>query len=526
MVASSTPVGDLVEASLLRGRNTVVRPDEPLGRALRGTIQPAATRGGVSSLNISLCRTASELARTLSQGTALSLGGGPLPLPLLRARQDFFESLRTTVFSVSLVVQARRVIEAAEVVETRLSDPITPPGDAASIDAFVAQFGDSFVSSLQLGGEVQGVYTFFAQSRQEARKVEQAFGGALAVSGLTLGPELSRRAAEVASSTGVNTSFRCIVRGVRVLPELSTPGQLVDFAGRFASLTLDDPQVLELETRGYEVVPELRQLFRPVAKNRILFSGDPFSPGLLRREQRLREIGNQCAWVEATYDRYGVTPDPSLAPNRARIEAVLRSLTELKRLYFHSPSTPLSAPETLSLLTGSPRLNVKVVDGEPMGGDGGEPFGFADRASAVSSRKRLVGVGLRGRARIDQIRLTYERGSSAFTPPETWQEVHGGSGGRDLGDLQLAAGVSIAKIEADTGRPHGRVDRLSLTTTDGQSIGGGGHAGNTEMHWERAPNEVVLGFSGRAKAELDALRAVIARFGPLVWEEVDEGEDP
>ncbi len=526
MVTSSAPAGDLVEASLLRGRNTVVRPEEPLGRALQGTIQPAATRGSGSSLNISLCRTASELARTLSQGTALSLGGGPLPLPLLRARRDFFQSLHTTVFSVSLVVQARRVIEAAEVVETRLSDPITPPDDAASLDAFVAQFGDSFVSALQLGGEVQGVYTFFAQSRQEARQVEQAFGGALAVSGLTLGPELSRRAAEVASSTGVNTSFRFMVRGVRALPELATPEQLVDFAGRFGSLTLDDPQVLELRTRGYEAVPQLQQLFQPVAANRILFSGDPFSPGLLRREQRLREIGNQCAWVEATYDLYGVTPDPSLAANRATIEADLRSLKELKRVYFQSPSTPLSAPETSSLRTGSPHLNVEVVDGEPMGGDGGEPFGFADRASAVSSRKRLVGVGLRGRARIDQIRLTYERGSSAFAPPETWQEVHGGSGGRDLGDLQLAAGVSIARIDADTGRPHGRVDRLSLTTTDGQSIGGGGNAGNTEMHWERAANEVVLGFSGRAKAELDALRTVIARFGPLVWEEVDEAEDP
>jgi hypothetical protein len=45
------------------------------------------------------------------------------------------------------------------------------------------------------------------------------------------------------------------------------------------------------------------------------------------------------------------------------------------------------------------------------------------------------------------------------------------------------------------------------------------------LDWKRPTNAVVLGFKGRSKAELDALQAVIAEFGPLRWEPVLEEED-
>lgn len=135
-------------------------------------------------------------------------------------------------------------------------------------------------------------------------------------------------------------------------------------------------------------------------------------------------------------------------------------------------------------------------------------------------------MGLRAGSRIDQIQLSYVGDSGAFTASERWQEVHGGMGGSDRGDLHLAPGKSITLIGARTGRPHGQVDRLSLTTSDGRILGGGdGRKGNTDMLWRRGPDEVLLSFSGRAGAYLDGLQAVIARFGPLIWEPVDEAED-
>lgn len=36
---------------------------------------------------------------------------------------------------------------------------------------------------------------------------------------------------------------------------------------------------------------------------------------------------------------------------------------------------------------------------------------------------------------------------------------------------------------------------------------------------------VVLGFSGRSGRELDGLRAVVARFGPLIWQPLEEEAD-
>lgn len=525
MVPASDPATALAEATLLRGRNSVVRPQDSLGRALEATSVPASSAADASRVEVTLCRSASELATTLQHGASLSLGGGPLPIPLLKARQQFFESLRTTVFSVSLVVQARRVLKALEVVDPGLMAGIELPADSAALDAFVARFGDSYVSSLRLGGEVQGVYTFFAQTREEARQVERAFGGAVAVSGLTLGPELQRKASEVTSSTGVNSGFRVAVRGLVSTPPLTTPEELEAFARDFGSLTLDRPEQLELETRGYETVPELRPVFAAVAENRTVFLGDSFGEeGLLRKRLRLQEIRNQSQWVKETYALYGIDLDPSLATNRVQLNADLKAINALAQRYSEAPSTPVNAPDLSSLNTGSPRLNVRVVDGELMGGGGGVEFEYTDRAHAVDRRQRLVKVGLRAGGRVDQIKLSYQQSAGLFPEKEKdWDVQFGGDGGSDKGSIDLAEGVSIERIHAITGT---RVDLLRLTTSDGQTIGGGGTAGDRTLDWTRPTNSVVLGFRGRSKAELDALQAVIAEFGPLRWEPVLEEEDP
>jgi len=197
MALVSDAITAIAQSTLLRGRNSVVSPQDSLGRALEGTNAPASSSEDASRFEITLCRSASELSTTLQHGISLSLGVVPLPIPLLQARQHFFESLHTTVFSVSLVVQARRVLQALEMMDPVLIPGIPMPADSAALDDFVARFGDSYVQSLRLGGELQGVYTFFAQTREEARQVEQAFGGALAVSSFTLGPELQRMASEV-----------------------------------------------------------------------------------------------------------------------------------------------------------------------------------------------------------------------------------------------------------------------------------------------------------------------------------------
>jgi hypothetical protein len=177
------------------------------------------------------------------------------------------------------------------------------------------------------------------------------------------------------------------------------------------------------------------------------------------------------------------------------------------------------------MANGSPQLQVRLSDGDTMGGRGGAPFRYEDRENAVRRRRRLVQVGLRAGNRIDQIRLRYHQ-EPAGAVDEWINESHGGNGGSDLGEIELPTGVGLTRIQANTGIPDGRVDELWLFSGDGQRLGGGGKKGNTPLDWQAAPKQVVLGFSGRGAAELDSLRAVIATFEPLLWEPVRPEEDP
>jgi hypothetical protein len=69
-------------------------------------------------------------------------------------------------------------------------------------------------------------------------------------------------------------------------------------------------------------------------------------------------------------------------------------------------------------------------------------------------------------------------------------------GGSDRGTVELGSGVTIGRITAKTGR---RVDKLSLTTSDGQTLAGGGEAGDRPLDWRPAAHQVLPGFSGHAR---------------------------
>ncbi|MCP9838999.1 hypothetical protein KBY84_15970 [Cyanobium sp. N.Huapi 1H5] len=519
---------DLAQNILLQGRHSLASLPQ-LGEEVMAERKQALTGRLVSSppepfmWSSQVCRSASDLLQTLQWSVGLS--GGLGPLPLVKTRQEFFESLHTTVFSVSVVVQARKVVSAMSCKEVGLSPDEEIPSNSGALDTFVDTYGDSWVQALVIGGQMQGVYTLYAQTREQAKDVATAVDLLVSTSSVRLGPSFSRQMKTIANEAKVNVSCRFSVSGLANPPQL-TEENMAEFASNFGSLPLDNPVVLALETQGYEKVKELKEVFQQVARNRILLSGQGSKPGLRRQWQRLQEMINQCNWVEGTYDVYGITRDPSLAPSRDQMRADCREIETLCSAYQSSPSTPLEEPVLEAFAIGSPRLQVQLRDGETMGGGGGKPFAYKDRENAVRRRRRLVRVGLRAGSRIDQIRLVYNQ-EPAGEADQLNAPPHGGTGGSDLGDVELGTGVGIQRIRAKSGKPNGRVDQLELITTDGQQRGGGeGKGSNATLDWQAAPNQVVLGFWGRCKAELDSLTAVIATFGPLAWEPVPEEEDP
>jgi hypothetical protein len=519
---------EVAQSILLRGRHSLASVPQ-LGeevaqrdQALSGRLVPLSTADDPFSWTSKVCRSASELLQSLQWSAGLS--GGLGPIPLLKARQEFFESLHTTVFSVSVVVQARRAVAAMTCEDVALKPAVAIPSDAAALDGFVDTYGDSWVRSVVVGGQMQGIYTLYAQSREQAREVATAVDLLVSTGTISLGPSFGQQLKTIARDANVNVSCRVSVSGL-AQPPVITEETMAAFASSFGTLALDNPVVLSLQTQGYEEVGELREVFQPVARNRILLSGDGLKPGLRRQWQRLRELVNQCNWVAGTYDVYGIPQDPTLASHRTQMLADCREIEALCATYHSSPSTPLAEPVLEAFTTGSPKLQVQVRDGDTMGGRGGEPFPYMDRENAVRRRRKLVRVGLRAGNRVDQIRLRYHQEPTGES--DEWiQETHGGEGGSDLGEMELGTGVGIARIKGLSGIPNGRVDQLELTTSDGQRRGGGGDKGNTPLDWQPATNQVVLGFHGRSKAELDSLTAVIATFGPLVWEPVPLEEDP
>jgi hypothetical protein len=271
-------------------------------------------------------------------------------------------------------------------------------------------------------------------------------------------------------------------------------------------------------------------LFQPVVANRQLFCGTGSKPGLLRRKERLLEIANQCRWVEETYRLYGQPPEPTLQNQVRQVRADIAAIDELAEAFPRSASSPLQAPELPALLQGSPRLVPRIRDGLRLGGEGGEPFAFRDRSRAIQRRRRLWKVGLNAGRLIDRIRLTYRQESDPVGDdglPNVWTEAYGGGGGDDRGmlELDLDNHERITTLNANTGTG---VDQLDVISSDGQRLTGGRpSSGGRASSWRAGPQEVLLGFQGRAKTWLDALQPVIADFqDALRWEPVREEEDP
>ena len=439
-------------------------------------------------------------------------------LPLLEAKTAFFDSLRSTNFSISIVVRARRVSEALVLTQPRLLTGLAVPVGETDLERFVGLHGDEYVSMVQVGGECLGVYTFYAHSREQAKEVTNAFGAGIGIGGIGVSPHLISQIQKVSRSSGMNASFHSPVLGLKNHSPL-TSDTLIEFASSFSALSLDDPKVLTLETTGYEQVPELVVAFSSVTANRRLFTGNEIQDGLLRDQQRLLELLHQNDWVGGTYDTYGIARPKELVSSRKQIEADLKSIKVVMSGYLLHPTAPVKVPDMPALEAGSPEPNVKVIDGDTMGGNGGDAFTYADRATAIRTRKRLAEVGLRTGSRVDQIRLTYERKGDALAGADSRTEEHGGSGGTEAGQLQLEAGDSNRRIEWETGT---QIDKIFLNSA-GRRIGGGGDAGIMRPDLEVPEDRVLLGFSGRiggrgGNQEVVSLTPVFAVFGPIKWQ--------
>lgn len=492
-------------------------------RAVEGD-EIAAGLGGGS--RISICRTASELAQAMQRQSGGSLTGLGF-LPLLGGKMAFYRSLQTTVFSLSVVVQAWRVSSAARLSQPHLAAGVAPPRTAAELQAFVQLYGDSYISAVELGGECLGVFTFRSETREQAERVERALQVGGLVSGIQLGADLHQTLENVSRSSAISLDFRYQIWGCSNAPALQ-PDTLVPYALGFNAQPLDGPIALDLACAGYETVAEIGQDFRPVAENRERFTG---RTGLLRQRQRVQELINQIDSCQHTLTLYGFNPPEAeqLSRNRQQAVADRTALEALVEGYRAEPSAGLTPPTLASLALGSPKIRARVSEAAEShigrtGTTQGQPFTVPfERETALQNQVRLAGIGLEAGWRVDKLRLRY---SSTLTGAAPLEISHGGDRGINLGEISFGPGEGITGLYSEFGT---NIDKLRLESDQGV-LESSGDKGDKQhpLRWQPGPGEVVIGFSGRSDDDpagaIHALQAVVARVDGIDWLPIDSVE--
>ncbi|MCE2839583.1 MAG: jacalin-like lectin [Cyanobacteriota bacterium] len=496
--------------------------ENPSPRPSRSVDGEAIAGGLGGGSRCSICRTAGELAQAMQNESGGSLTGLGF-LPLLSGKMAFYHSLKTTIYSLSVVAHAWRITAAARLSQPHLAAGVHAPTTEAELEKFVRFYGDSYISSVELGGECFGVYTFRSETREQAEGVELALKVGGLVSGLQVGADLHHKLETASRSSGISFDFQGHVWGCSDFPGL-TPENLVPFALGFGErAVIDRPILMDLATEGYEVVPDMDNAFQPVKHNRDLFTGPE---GLLRQRQRIQELINQLDDIRLTLAAYGISllDANELSVNKALAKADLTTLDQLVKDYEAKPAAPLQLPKLQSLDVGSPKIRAKVRE-EPSTRigkmDKGQPFPFPfDRAKALQNRVRLVGIGLEAGWRVDKLRLRY----GSKLGGEAVQEVrHGGERRTNLGDINFDEGEGIRGIYSEFGT---NIDLLRFETDQG-NLESTGTKGDKQhpVDWHPGPGQVVLGFSGRSDDNPDgavyALQAVVASIEGIDWLPID-----
>jgi hypothetical protein len=209
----------------------------------------------------------------------------------------------------------------------------------------------------------------YAQSKVQAQDVRNMFEAGVGIKGVTLTPSLLHEVSRISREAKVNVSFRQHVSGLHPSPLSSSKENLITDALRFPTLTLNNPELLDIQAIGYETLAEMPKQFGAVAANRRLFTGDPRTgrQGLLSQYQSLMEVRNQIEWVEGTYDYYGIKQDPSLTTAKAGLDTDRSTIQQLLESFIASPLHPLKPPSLKALEVGTPSLQLLIYDSETPG---------------------------------------------------------------------------------------------------------------------------------------------------------------
>jgi hypothetical protein len=502
-VKAEMTVGDKpVPVNLFSGYDTVSR-GMLSSSAVAGEHQKS---GGKSSVQIAVCESLSELARALEIDASLSVGY--LKTADVTAKMEFVKNLDVTARSVSIVVYAHHQIGTWTARDVKLQDTVNPPTDhGASASRFALSYGDSFVSSVTLGGEYYAVYIFNTETREEQQTLAASLKVAVRA-GAKVEADSQVKLSEVLNSTKTSWTLKQEITGIDN-PEFPNETKLIEFALKFSKLVPNSPVITGIKVQGLESVFKSGSVYQKVAKNRRYFL-DP-DDGLLPSLARLTTVRNQVEWLKNIYDRYNYQGDISLLDFERDLLKDVKAINNQVADWEFGASGTFEAPKLSTLTKGEPILQFDQPEPPLWGGPGPghAQWDFPAVGDAIRNRTRIRWIRLsnahiRGFDVLGRLEVEY------ISDKKTWTETHGTDPREAQPKLYLEEGQFPVRFEVGHGT---YVDRLKIHLSDGRTTASGG-SGGAKVDWKVPADHFVVGFGGWSGACIDQLQILHAKLKP------------
>jgi hypothetical protein len=496
------------------------------GRSI-AVLGDAEEKNSESTVQVTVATSIYELAAALQVDQSLSVSYGPVASG--DEKLQFMRNLDITNSSVSVVVYSKHVSRVESVSNASLDPDVareygfTSSTSSSSADPsnkdivkFFNGYGDSFISQRTLGGEYYAVFTFFASDVQEQTKVKGELKAGGIYSGVSATGELQTEFSKVVKTSTTRTDFSQKITGIEN-PVFPSSDNIVDYAIKFPSISLDTQHLIDFTVTRYENVPGLSAM-SALADSRTHFIGDGTGAGLAGKLVQLVTLRNTIASLLKVYQAHGGFSDEKLVSVQGEVESDITAVNDQITKWERNPTQVFPALALPSLSYGVPSLSISVGTWGPYGGPGG---GWLDDVSDprdfVASGTRIASIGLRAGDYVDALLVTYVRDGG-----DSWTVQHGGNGGGDMGTLYISPDDAVTSV---SGKYFGYVLQLSLSTANSTVQGGSGRAGRGiegggAFSHTMPDGNFLVGFRGAAGPPveyLDRIMFVYAGFKPAVW---------
>jgi hypothetical protein len=423
---------------------------------------------------------------------------------------NFVKQVERSSWSINMTIRSSYIIGTAEVsnADLDLSEfNFEEPKDRLS---FFNRYGDSYISSVTLGSQYLGIFTFHLNSESEHNSTMTSLeaGGLLSAVSFDAGLQTNMSRFFADTKAQVTLSQTAFGVGGVALPAFD---DMIEFARKLPELPVISPAVIRSSTTGYETLLPAGS-FDAVAKNRDYFVGSGFTKGVYTDRTTIKDQINQLDSIHGIHDTYGYD-EPALKTAKQAANDDLAKLDAQIEQYKTRPEDVFVKPALPSVQKGRPGVAFDSNVSDAWGGTGGFPFDDVGRISDfISRRQRIYSLRLHSGDYVRALALQYKNANG-----ETEKEkVHGEQAGTRGQDLFIENGDRIGSI---TGCSGAYIDQLTIQLSpSGKSAGAGVMRDNLgKIDWSPKEGQTVIGFRGYSGANLDGLQAVWVQFKPTTW---------